>query len=115
MRQFHHVGLPTAEQHEGEEYVAATKVSVTDPRSHPQKIEFLRYESDSPVEGPLRELPHVAYRVDNLAAAMKGLTVVLGPFNPTPRLNVVFCEENGVVIELMEYETDDDLPWGYKP
>ena len=115
MRQFHHVGLPTTEKHDGEEYVAATKVSVTDPRSHPQRIEFLRFEPDTPVEGPLHDLPHVAYRVDNLAEAMQGLKVLLGPFNPTPRLEVAFCEENGAIIELMQYESDDDLPWGYKP
>ena len=57
MRKFHHVGLPTDEVQPGETYVPDTKVSVTSPDAHPYKVEFLRYEADSPVTGPLRELP----------------------------------------------------------
>ena len=40
-----------------------------------------------------------------------GEKVLLGPFNPTPRLRVVFVEKDGAVIEFMEFESDSDLPW----
>ena len=49
MREFHHYGMPTTEKQPGEVYVEATKVWVTDPLAHPLKIEYLRYEPDSPV------------------------------------------------------------------
>ena len=48
-RVFHHIGLPTDVRQTGEVYVADTKVWVTDPRRHAYKVEFLRYEPDSPV------------------------------------------------------------------
>ena len=112
MRKFHHMGLPTDDPQPGEEYVAATKVWVTDPRKHPYKVEFLRFEADTPVTGPVRDLPHIAYQVDQFDAECAAATILLGPFNATPGLRVVFCEIDGAVVEFMEFKTDADLPWG---
>lgn len=111
MRQFHHVGLPTNESHVGEVYVADTKVWVTDPRRHPQRVEYLRFEADSPVQGPLRELPHLAFRVDNLAAQLRGKQLLIEPFQPSPGCSVAFFLEDGAVIEYMQFEHDGNLPW----
>lgn len=106
MREFDHVGLPTDDKQPGEMYVEETKVWVTDPNAHPYKVEFLRYEPDSPVTGPVRELPHIAYRVDDLDKAMEGEEIVLGPFNATETLRVVFIHKDGAVIEFMENSAD---------
>src|SRR5687767_6169176 len=70
-RIFHHIGLPTDISQPGEVYVADTKVWVTDPRRHPYRVEYLRFEPDSPVTGPLRNLPHVAFRVPDMDAALR--------------------------------------------
>lgn len=111
MRQFHHIGLPTDESREGEYFVADTKVWVTDPRKHAYRVEFLRFEADSPVTGPVRDLPHVAYRVDDIEAELKGEQVLVEPFNPSPRCTVAFILKDGAVIEFMKFEHDSDLPW----
>jgi len=108
---FHHIGLPTDVSQPGEVYVADTKVWVTDPRKHPYKVEFLRFEKDSPVKGPVRDLPHVAYRVDDLKEAMRGEHILLGPFNPTPGLSVVFILKDGMPVEYMMFKEENDLPW----
>ena len=63
---------------------------VTNPAAHPQRIEYLRYEPDTPVTGPVRELPHIAFQVDNLDDHMAGEEIILGPFNSTKTLRVVF-------------------------
>lgn len=102
MREFDHMGLPTDEKQSGEMYVEETKVWVTDPAAHPYKVEFLRFEPDTPVKGPVRDLPHIAFRVDNLEEAMAGKEVLLGPFNATDTLRVVFVEQDGAVFEFME-------------
>ena len=102
MRRFHHVGLPTDTVQPDETYVPATKVYVTSPDKHPYKVEFLRYEKDSPVTGPLRDLPHIAFETNNLKAEIKGQKVILGPFNPMPGLTVVFIVKDGAVYEFME-------------
>lgn len=110
---FHHIGLPTPDRQPDEVYVEDTKVWVTDPADHPYRIEFLRYEEDSPVTGPIHGMPHVAYRVDDIAAALKGKEMLLEAFTPMPGLTVAFFEEDGAVIEYMQFEGDatefDDL------
>jgi hypothetical protein len=102
MREFDHVGLPTSHRQPNEMYVEQTKVWVTDPAAHPHRLEYLRYEPDSPVTGPVRELPHMAFRVDNLEQAMAGEEIVLGPFQATPTLRVVFIRKDGALFEFME-------------
>jgi hypothetical protein len=106
MRIFDHVGVPTEEKHPGEMYVKDTKVWVTNPIEHPHKIEYLRFEADTPVTGPVRDLPHTAYRVDNLDSEIAGENVILGPFYSTPTMRVVFIEKDGAVVEFMENAED---------
>ncbi len=111
MRTFHHIGLPTDESHPGEYFVEDTKVWVTDPRKHPYKVEYLRFEAGSPVTGPVRDLPHVAYRVDDIQAELLGEQVLIEPFEPSPNFTVAFILKDGAVIEFMKFENESDLPW----
>jgi hypothetical protein len=101
-RAFDHVGIPTEEKQALEMWVEATRVWVTDPARHPHRVEFLRFEPDSPVHGPVRELPHIAFRVDDLESAMAGAAVLLGPFQATDSLRVVFVLRDGAVFEFMQ-------------
>ncbi len=104
MRKFHHIGLPTQEKQPGEVYVEDTKVWVTSPDDHPYRVEYLRFEPDSPVSGPLRDMAHVAFEVDDLAAALEGEEVILEPFEPLEGLTVAFIMKDGAVFEFMKYE-----------
>lgn len=102
--EFSHVGLITDEPKPGEVFVAATRVWITDFVQHPYHIEWLRFEADSPVRGPVRTQPHVAYRVPSIEAAARGMTVLLEPFDPLPNLRVGFYQTaDGAVVEFMEY------------
>ena len=102
MRLFDHVGIPTGEKQPDEMYVEATKVWVTNPLRSPHKIEYLRFEPDSPVTGPVRDLPHMAFQVDDLEKEIRGAEILLGPFSPTDTLRVVFVLRDGAVFEFME-------------
>lgn len=110
--EFDHVGIPSSDVQDDETFVEATRVWVTNPRQHPQHLEFLRYEDDSPVTGPLRELPHVAFRVpmgtlDALMAA--GDEVLLEPWEAQKDVvRVGFVLKDGACIEYMEYMGDPD-------
>ncbi len=103
MREFHHMGLPTDDKQPDEVYVDATKVWVTNPDEHRYRVEFLRFEPDSPVTGPVRNLPHIAYKVDDLQREIGGKEILLGPFMAMEGLQVVFIFENGAVVEFMEW------------
>ena len=106
---FDHIGIITLEPQPGEAWVPDSEVWVTNPRKHPSRIEYVRPKAmpNVPREQPglwkLWHWPHVAYRVENLRAALAGKEIVLGPFFPAPFMEVAFVHENGVVIEYMQY------------
>lgn len=106
--QFDHIGVPTTERHGDEMYVEETEVHVTDPGDHPDNIEFLRFEPDSPVNDRVREQLHVAFRVDDLEEAIEGEDVLLGPFMATDTLEVVFVAKHGVVFEYMDHKDENE-------
>lgn len=102
--EFSHIGLITNESKEGEVFVEATRVWITDFTKHPFHVEWLRFESDSPVTGPVREQSHVAYRVDSIEESSRGMAVLLEPFEPMENLRVGFyLSDDGAVVEFMEY------------
>ena len=103
--EFSHIGIVTDEKKEGETFVEATRVWVTDFVKHPHHIEWLRFEPDSPVTGPLRTDPHVAYRVDSIEEASREMDVVMEPFDAMAGLRVGFyLTADGAIVEFMEYE-----------
>jgi hypothetical protein len=109
---FDHIGIITDERHDGETFVDTTRVWVTNPRNHPFHVEYLRFEPDSKVTGPLRDAPHVAYRVDDVQAALEGHEVLFGPFE----VGGGFCQAafviiDGAVVELMQYANPDEEGW----
>jgi hypothetical protein len=119
MREFDHIGIVTDQQHEGESWVEFSRVWVTNPRLHPQRIEYIR-PAERPVVDPrnvglwkLWHLPHVAYRVDDLDAAIEGEEVIFGPFEPADFGRVAFLHKDGAVVEYLEY-TRLDVWFGQK-
>lgn len=102
--EFSHVGLITDTPQPGEVFVEATRVWITDFLKHPYHIEWLRFEPDSPVSGPVRHQPHVAYRVPSIEEACRRMRVLIEPFQPLDGLRVGFYQSaDGAVIEFMEY------------
>jgi len=104
MRRFHHTGIPTDEKQPDEIYVPDTRVWVTDPMDHPYRIEYLRYEPDSPVTGPVRKLPHLAFETDDLEGELEGKEILLEPFRPMEGLTVAFVLDDGAVFEFMQWD-----------
>jgi hypothetical protein len=104
--QFDHIGMVTTEKKPGEIFIAPTKVWITDFSVHPYRVEWLRYEPDSPVTGPVRERSHVAYRVPDLAEASRGLKVLLEPFDVGFAVVAFFETPDGAVVELMQYKQE---------
>jgi len=110
---FDHVGIVTTEQQPSESWVEPSRVWVTNPREHPYNVEFLRFEPDTPVTGPLRTEPHVAYRVDDLEQAIAGHEVVLGPFDPSGYgfARVAFVNADGALVEFLQYADPAEEGW----
>ncbi|NKB65792.1 MAG: hypothetical protein GKR89_01910 [Candidatus Latescibacteria bacterium] len=122
MRAFDHIGIVTDQPQDGESWVPASQVWVTNPRTHPQRIEYVRFK-EPPQTDPgdvgqwkLAHLPHVAYRVDDLEAAIEDEEVVYGPFEPGDFARAVFVHKDGAIVEYIEYRRLDTwfgqaTPW----
>ncbi len=111
-RTFDHVGLITDVQQAGESWVEETRVWVTNPRQSPANVEYLRFEPDTPVSGPVRDEPHLAYRTDSVDRDIVGQEVLLGPFDVADGfLRVAFIRFHGAVIELMQYRDPNEEGW----
>jgi hypothetical protein len=67
-------------------------------------VEWMRFDPDSPLPELVRTVPHVAFRVDDLEAALAGREVLIAPNRPSPGVRVAFIVENGAPIEFLEYD-----------
>ena len=102
---FHHVGIPTGAVQPEEHYLAGFKVFTSGFETSSYGVEWLRFESDSPVPELVRSVPHVAFEVDNLEAAIAGKEVVFPPFSPYSGVRAAMIVENGAPIEVLEFAT----------
>ena len=98
---FDHVGITTTEPQPQEDWVEASKIWVTNPRHHPEHVEFLRYREDSTVPAAVRDNLHVAYRVAELAPHLVGVEVLIPPFIVGDFLEVVFVRKHDMIFEYM--------------
>jgi hypothetical protein len=87
---------------EGETYLEDAKLYVTDFNTSENKIEWLRFESGSPMPEQLQSSAHVAYMVDDLDKALEGQEILLEPFEPMEGLKVAFILDDGAPVEFMQ-------------
>lgn len=100
---FHHVGIPTNTPRAGERYLAQYKVFVSGYESSPYGVEWLRFETGSPVAELVQRVPHVAFEVDDLATAIAGKQVLIQPNSPSEGVTVAFIVEDGAPVEFLEF------------
>ena len=101
---FNHIGIPTKASFEGEIDLPHLKMTVSDHTNNPYGIQWQRYWDDAPYPELVKTVPHVAFEVDDIQAAIKGKNVIIPPNSPSEGLVVAFIEENGAPVELMQYE-----------
>ncbi len=102
-KRFHHVGLRAFDEQPSEDYVAPSKCWVTNPSRDSNRIEWLRYAPDSPIDPEFMNSPHIAYTVDELEPHLEGKDIYLAPFEvgDPPFARVAFTRENGIFVEYM--------------
>ena len=98
---FHHIGIPTTEPKEGETYSADSKLFITAIDSHPYRVEWLRFEPDSPMPELIQTVPHVAFEVDDLQAAIEGKNILIQPKTLASGVRIAFIVEGGAPIEFV--------------
>jgi hypothetical protein len=100
---YHHLGVPTTIPRPGEQYLEAFKMYVSGFDSSPYGIEWMRFEPDSRISELVRTVPHPAFEVDDLQAALAGKHVLTPPNSPSPGVMVVMIVDNGCPVEFLQF------------
>lgn len=109
--EYHHMGIPTNTVHENERYSSTFKMYTSGGENTEFRIQYHRFDADSPLHPLLKSTPHVAFKVSNLEAAIQGKEVILGPYAPFPGFKVAAIVECGAPIELIETTLSEEEIW----
>ena len=103
---YHHMGIPTTEKMPGERYIPHFGMYVSGFSESPFGIEWMRFESDSPIHELVQRVPHVAFEVADLdwELANRRFHIITTPNPPSEGVRVAMIEHNGAPIELIEFK-----------
>jgi len=101
--QFHHLGIPTTVPHPDETYLEQLKIYVRGFDKSPFGIEWMRFEPDCQVHELVRRVPHLAFAVDDLEAALQNRTLLSDISSPSLGVRVAMIIDDGAPIELIEF------------
>jgi hypothetical protein len=102
---YHHLGIPTTGPIKEERYLPHLKLYVGGFDTSPYGIEWMRFNEDSPVSELIRNVPHIAFEVDDLDFELSNhdFTILTKPNSPGEGIRVAMIEHNGAPIELIEF------------
>ena len=101
---YHHIGIPTTQPRPDEEYLERFGMYVSGSKSSRYGVEWIRFETASPLPELVKTVPHVAFEVEDLAAALEGQKILIEPNSPSPGVTVAFIVEDGAPIEFLEFD-----------
>jgi hypothetical protein len=100
---YHHIGIPTQTPRPGEIHLPHLKIHVAGFESSPCGIQWMRYDADAPYPEIIKTVPHVAFEVDDLAAALEGKEILTPPNSPSEGVTVAMILDHGAPVELLEF------------
>ena len=101
---YNHIGIPTTERFDGEIDLPHLKITVSDHANNPFGIQWQRYWDDAPYPEIVKRVPHVAFEVDDLGAALIDHKIIIQPNSPSVGVMVAFIEVNGAPVELLQID-----------
>lgn len=108
---YHHIGIPTKTPQKDEMYLESFDIHCTEHDNNPYGIQWMRYGAKCKLPQMVKELPHVAFEVDDMEKAIKGKKILIEPNSPYNGMVVAFIVENGAPIEFIQFtETKAGLP-----
>ena len=98
---YHHLGIPTDVPRPDETYLEQFRLYVSGFPTSPCGIEWMRFEKDSPVHPLVKTVPHVAFEVDDLDAALEGQDCIGPPGSPSEGVRAAMIVIDGAPVELI--------------
>jgi hypothetical protein len=101
---FQHIGIPTTGRFDGEIDLPHLQMTVSDHQNNPFGIQWQRYWPGAPYPDLVKTVPHVAFEVDDLEAAIDGQKILIAPNSPSTGVMVAMIEVNGAPVELLQVD-----------
>jgi len=108
---YHHTGIPTNERREGEKYSSTFKMYTSGGQDSEFRVQYHRFEEDSPLHPLIKTMAHVAFKVDNLDDAIKGKEVIMDPYCPFEGFRCAMIIDSGAPIEFIETNLSEEFLW----
>jgi len=108
---YHHLGLPTDRELPAADYLPEFKMYASGYEQSPYGIEWLKFDPDCALPELVKTVPHVAFVVDDLEAAIAGREVLIAPNSPSAGVRVAFIVDNGAPVEFLEFDSPGTEVW----
>lgn len=108
---YHHVGIPTDRPLPPEDYSEEHKTYASEYIESPYGVEWMKFDPDCPVPELVKTVPHVAFVVDDLKAAIAGKEILIQPNSPTEGVTVAFIVDHGAPIEFLQFDRPESEIW----
>ena len=100
---YHHLGIPTQTPRAGEVHLPELKIHVAGFETSPCGIQWMRFDADAPYPEIIKTVPHVAFEVDDLEAALEGKEILTPPNSPSAGVRVAMILDSGAPVELLSF------------
>lgn len=108
---YHHLGIPTEKSLPAEDYINEHKLFASGYLKSHYGIEWMRFDHDCPLPELIKTVPHVAFAVDDIQAAVRGKEILIEPHRAAEGLTVAFIVENGAPVEFLQFDGPEYEIW----
>jgi hypothetical protein len=100
---YHHLGIPTSVPHPQERHLKHLKLFVRGFETSPFGVEWMRFEPGCDIHELIKQVPHVAFQVDDIEQAISGFKVIYPISSPSEGVRSAMIVHDGAPIELIEF------------
>ncbi|MCL5260965.1 MAG: hypothetical protein M1561_04715 [Gammaproteobacteria bacterium] len=100
---YNHIGIPTTKKLKHEKYWADFDMYTSGYEENKFNIEWMRYGTKCKLPKIVKELPHVAFEVDDVYKAIKGHEILIEPNSPCEGITVAFVLVNDAPVEFIQF------------
>jgi len=111
---YHHIGIPTDKPLPQQDYSPGYKLYASGYYDSPYGVEWMRFDPDCPLPELVKTVPHVAFVVEDIQAAIAGKEVLIGPNSPADGVTVAFIVDHGAPIELLKFDRPESEIWPHE-
>ena len=108
---FHHIGIPTDKPLPKQDYNHKYKLYASGYFQSPYGVEWMKFDPDCSLPELVKTVPHVAFVVDDIQAAIAGKQILIQPNSPTEGVTVAFIVDNGAPVEFLQFDRPEAEIW----